>query len=180
MGTLRLASPVKLFCALLLCPTLSLDKVEERLQQQFGAIVLRSQPSPFTQTTYYQREMGEGLIRQYVAFEPLIARAELAAMKHTTNHLESEWSLASGQRRINLDPGYLDLAKVVLASTKDHAHRLYIGAAIYAEITLRYRRKQFQPCEWTYPDYRLPATRAFFEQLRDLYKAQLQHVSQAS
>jgi hypothetical protein len=166
-------SQVKLFCALLLAPSLSLDEVERILQQHFGPIVLRSQPFPFTQTAYYHREMGEGLTRLYVAFAPLIRMAELAAVKHTTNHLETQWALPSGQRRVNLDPGYLDLAKVVLASTKDHAHRLYIGAGIYAEVTLRYWRKRFQPWEWTYPDYRLPATQAFFERLRELYKVQL-------
>jgi hypothetical protein len=171
---------VKLFCALLLAPAISLDEVECALQQCFGKIVLRSQSFPFTQTTYYNREMGEGLTRLYVAFDPLISMAELAAVKHTTNHLEAGWALPSGQRRVNLDPGYLELAKVVLASTKDHAHRLYIGAGIYAEVTLRYWHKRFQPWEWTYPDYRLPATQAFFEQLRELYKAQLRQQTSRS
>jgi hypothetical protein len=173
MGVLRVPARVKLFCALLLAPGMSLQEVEYALQQHFGTIVLRSQPFPFTQTTYYNREMGEGLTRLYVAFDPLINIAELAAVKHTTNHLEALWVLPSGQRRVNLDPGYLDLAKVVLASTKDHAHRLYIGAGMFAEVTLRYWRKRFQPWEWTYPDYRLPDTQGFFEQLRDLYKTQL-------
>jgi hypothetical protein len=148
-------------------------EVESRLQQTFGTIVRRSQPFPFTQTAYYSREMGEEIMRLYLAFEPLVGMADLAAIKHTTNHLETRWATASGQRRVNLDPGYLDLAKVVLASTKDHAHRLYIGAGIFAEVTLRYRQKGFQPWDWTYPDYRLPVTLTFFNQLREDYKAQI-------
>jgi hypothetical protein len=147
--------------------------VEEVLQRHFGAIVLRSQPLPFTQTTYYTGEMGPELTRRFIAFAPLIPMGELATIKHTTNTLETAWAMPSGQRRVNLDPGYLDLAKVVLATTKDHAHRVYIGAGLFAEVTLRYRQKIFQPWEWTYPDYRLPVTHHFFCQLRDLYKAQL-------
>lgn len=173
MGAINLPSPVKPFCAVLVAPGITLADIEQHLQQQFGAVALRSVPFPFTQTTYYEREMGAGLQRVYLSFDALISSAELIVMKHATNRLEAAWATASGDRRVNLDPGYLDLAKVVLASTKDHAHRLYLGAGIYAEITLRYSRKRFQAWEWTYPDYRLPATRAFFEQVRQQYRRQL-------
>jgi hypothetical protein len=164
---------VKLFCGLLVAPTISLHEVETVLAQTYGAIVLRSPPLPFTQTTYYEREMGPQLTRWHIAFEPLISIAALATVKHTTNRLETLWSTAQGQRRVNIDPGYLDLAKVVLASTKDHSHRLYVGDGIFAEVTLRYRQHTFQPWEWTYPDYRAPTSLTFFQQLRMLYQAQL-------
>ena len=173
MGSVRPPAQVKLFCALLIAPTISLHEVETVLAQTYGTIVLRTTPLPFTQTTYYEREMGPHLTRMYVAFDPLIDIATLATVKHTTNRLEATWYTVQGQRRINIDPGYLDLAKVVLASTKDHSHRLYIGDGMFAEVTLRYRQHAFQPWEWTYPDYRLPATLVFFQQLRELYKAQL-------
>ena len=172
MGAVRPPAQVKLFCALLVAPTISIREVETVLEQTYGTIVLRTAPLPFTQTTYYEREMGSHLTRLYVAFDPLISIATLATVKHTTNGLEAMWSTAQGQRRANIDPGYLDLAKVVLASTKDHSHRLYIGDGIFAEVTLRYRQRAFQPWEWTYPDYRVPATLAFFQQLRALYKTQ--------
>jgi hypothetical protein len=150
-----------------------MNEVETVLTDLYGGIVLRSTPMPFTQTTYYEREMGAMLTRQYVAFDPLISIAALAAVKHMTNNLETRWARSRDQRRVNIDPGYLDLAKVVLASTKDHSHRLYIGDGIFAEVTLRYRQHAFQPWEWTYPDYRVPATLTFFHQLRALYKYQL-------
>jgi hypothetical protein len=180
MGVVQYPAPVQLFCGLLVAPAVSQSDVEEALQQQFGAIVLRSQAFPFAQTAYYTPEMGEGLTRLYLAFAPLINISALAAVKHTTNRLEARWAAGPGQRRVNLDPGYLDLGKVVLASTKNHAHRLYIGAGIYAEVTLRYQKKRFQPWEWTYPDYRLPATLSFFQQLRDIYKARLRTVPAAN
>ena len=173
MGAIRIPSQVKPFCALLLAQSMAFDEVEDVLQHHFGAIVRCSERVPFTQTTYYNREMGEGLTRLYVAFDPLIHMVDLAVMKHTSNQLEAEWVSPSGHRLVNLDPGYLDLGKVVLASTKDHAHRLYVGEGIYAEVTLRYKHKQYQPWEWTYPDYRLPSTLAFFEQVRTFYKTQL-------
>lgn len=176
MGTVQPPVQVKLFCALLIAPTLSINEVETVLVETYGSIVLCSTPRPFTQTTYYEREMGANLTRLYVAFDPLISIAALATVKHMTNNLETRWSRARGQRRVNIDPGYLDLAKVVLASTKDHSHRLYIGDGIFAEVTLRYRQHAFQPWEWTYPDYRVPATLTFFHQLRALYKCQLQRL----
>ncbi|MEE8290294.1 MAG: DUF4416 family protein [Candidatus Tectomicrobia bacterium] len=173
MGVVRAPSQGKLFCALLLAPNLCSHEVETTLERTFGTITLRSTPLPFTQTTYYAREMGGELTRYYIAFDPLISLAELATVKHTTNHLESTWAVDGGQRRVNLDPGYLELAKVVLATTKDHVHRLYIGAGMFAEVTLRYQHKSFQPWEWTYPDYRLPTTLRFFNQLRNQYQTQL-------
>jgi hypothetical protein len=152
---------------------LSLNEIESDLAETYGVIVLRSTPMTFTQTTYYEREMGTNLTRLYVAFDPLVSIAALAAVKHMTSRLEARWSTPQGQRRVNIDPGYLDLAKVVLASTKDHSHRLYIGDGIFAEVTLRYRQHAFQSWAWTYPDYQVPATLTFFHQLRALYKRQL-------
>lgn len=173
MGTVHQPAKVQLFCALLLAPDIPLREVETTLEHTYGSIVLRSPSLPFTQTTYYEHEMGKQLSRLYVAFAACIPMDHLARIKHTTNRFETFWSTTRGQRRVNLDPGYLDMAKVVLATTKDHSHRLYIGDGIFAEVTLRYKHKTFQPWEWTYPDYRLPTTLAFFQELRDLYRLQL-------
>lgn len=179
MGTVHTPAPVQLFCGLLLSPTVPVEVVEATLVQTYGPIVLRSTPVPFTQTDYYTREMGPTLTRQFCAFAHLIPMEALAGMKHTTNHLEATWATPEGQRRVNLDPGYLDLAKVVLASTKDHSHRLYIGAGIYAEVTLRYRQRAFQPWAWTYPDYQTATALDFFHQLRALYHTRLRGASQS-
>lgn len=173
MGSVRPPGEVKLFCGLLLAPHIALQEVEDALARLYGPVSLRSAPLPFTHTTYYAREMGPQLTRLYVAFAPLIALGALAAIKHTTNALERQWEKAPEQRQVNIDPGYLDLAKVVLASTKDHMHRLYIGEGMFAEVTLRYRQQHFQPWEWTYPDYREPESLAFFEQLRAQYRTQV-------
>jgi hypothetical protein len=56
---------------------------------------------------------------------------------------------------------------LVLASTKDHAHRLYLRDGIYAEVTLAYRAKRWQPLEWTYPDFRRDDFQQFFTACRE-------------
>jgi hypothetical protein len=70
-------------------------------------------------------------------------------------------------RPLNLDPGYLGLGKLVLASTKDHAHRLYLSRGIYAEVTLNYQDRGWRHHDWTFPDYRRADYQQFFSQCRD-------------
>lgn len=177
MGQAQIPRRVKYFCGLLLAPAAPHAEVEAALEQLFGPIISRSATLPFTQTAYYEREMGPTLTRTFLAFGPLRPMDDLAEVKHATNQLEASWSDARRQRQVNLDPGYLDLAKVVLATTKDYSHRLYIGTGIYAEITLRYQQKRFQPWPWTYPDYRESVALDFFAQLREIYKVQVREES---
>ena len=176
MGRVRSPIQVIYFCALLYAPSIAQDAVEATLQAYFGPIILRSAAVPFAQTTYYEREMGSGLTRAYVGFAPLRSIGDLAAAKHAANQMEIQWTI-DGRRLVNLDPGYLDHAKVVLATTKDYSHRLYIGGGMYAEVTLQYRNKTYQPWEWTYPDYRQPTALHFFNQFREAYRIRLQQQS---
>jgi hypothetical protein len=106
-----------------------------------------------------------------VTFGRLVDPADLAAIKQQTNDLE--WSLAQGEhRRVNIDPGYVSLGKLVLASTKDHGHRLYLGWGIYGEVTLTYQQGRFRPWPWTYPDYASDRYCTLFGEIRKRYKAQ--------
>lgn len=127
MGRVRPPVPVIYFCALLHAPSIAQAEVESVLEVHFGSIVFRSANIPFTQTTYYEREMGSNLTRLYLGFAPLRSMGDLAAVKHTTNQLETQWAI-DDCRLVNIDPGYLDHAKVVLVTTKDYSHRLYILA----------------------------------------------------
>jgi hypothetical protein len=118
--------------------------------------------------------MGPDLRKQLWAFQNLIAADALPAIKLGTNGLEE--ALAGGypeSRPINLDPGYLVLGKFVLATTKDHAHRLYLRDGIFAEVTLQYQYGAFRPLPWTYADYRLPEVIAFLGEARDYYRRAL-------
>ena len=144
------------------------DRAEEALTKRFGRISRGSEVMPFDFTDYYAPQMGENLLRKFVAFERPFEPSQLAAAKLWTNDLEAQ--LAQGEfsvtRPINLDPGYVTPAKLVLATTKDYPHRIYIGGGIYAEVTLTFVDKAFRPNDWTYPDYRTKPYHEFFEAAR--------------
>jgi hypothetical protein len=172
MGTAREPQPVKLIVSLFAGDPTLLERAKAALSKVFGPIDFESRLLPFDHTDYYTPEFGPGLRRQIISFLRLVAPANLPAIKQQTNELE--WSLAiGGKRRVNIDPGYVSLGKMVLATTKDHAHRLYLGQDIYGEVTLTYQRGRFRPWPWTYPDYAEDCYCALFDEIRRRYKVQL-------
>jgi hypothetical protein len=172
MGTSHQPVPVKLVASLLSRDRDLLDEAKSALSCIYGAVDFESALLPFDHTDYYTAEFGRGLQRKIIAFERLIDAADLPSIKLQTNELER--ALAPGElRATNIDPGYVSLGKLVLASTKDHAHRLYVGQGVYAEVTLTYQRGRFRPWPWTYPDYGSEDYCAMFDELRRRYKAQL-------
>ncbi len=178
MGEIRTIIPqAKLVFGILACNDAIRQQCLERLAAEFGPIDHQSVVEPFTFTDYYNDEMGDSLYRQYLSSERLITVADLPALKHRTNELEVEMSrLDAGRRRrqVNIDPGYLTQAKLVLATTKDYTHRLYIGDGIFAEVTLCYQRPAgFQPFPWSYPDYARSEVCEFFNKVRDTFRNQI-------
>lgn len=140
-----------------------------RAEAAWGSLAPSSRAFDFTETSYYRATMGDGLLKQFLAAERLIDPAELPGIKLATNAWEAEYTGLAAHpepRPLNLDPGYLTPAKLVLASTKDHSHRLYLGRGIYAEVTLYFKAGSWQAREWTYPDYRRADFQAYFTQLR--------------
>ena len=118
--------------------------------------------------------MGPGLMRGFFSFASLRAPADLASVKLCTQAIEERYrNNDSGGRRVNLDPGYLDAFKVVLASTKNASQRIYLDDGIYGEATLMYYHGSFHGLPYTYPDYLWPETLLFFARLRALYLDQL-------
>ena len=140
-------------------------------QQQWGPVEFASDIFPFVDTNYYQQSMGDELLKTFWTFQQRIDPASLVQIKHQTNAWEEEYKWAHQcveDRPLNLDPGYLTPAKLVLATTKDRDHRLYLGQGIYAEVTLHYRKGQgWQVKPWTYPDYQRPEYHAFFTRCRN-------------
>lgn len=175
MGQARPPSPVKLVMPMLSAHEELFLQAERTLREHFGAVDYVSERLPFRHTRYYEPEFGPGLRRQFLAFERLIDPGELASIKCLTNELEARWS-EGGKRRINLDPGYISLAKLVLATTKNHGHRIYLGQGIYAEVTLTYREGDFRPWPWTYPDYASDAYREILRAIRQIYVQQLRQL----
>ena len=172
MGQVQLPPPVKLIVGMLAARQEYFQRAEECLEGDFGPVDFRSPLLPFTHTDYYSREMGQGLHRKFIAFAQLIDPGGLAGAKHFTNQVEEELG-EGGPRRINLDPGYISPGKLVLATTKDREHRIYLGNGIYAEVTLRWRRQEgYEPWEWTYPDYGTDDYRSTLGEIRELYMRQ--------
>jgi hypothetical protein len=118
--------------------------------------------------------MGEKLPKRLWSFETLISPDMLPKIKCLTNEWEAEFKTladCSVERPLNIDPGYIDLGKLILASTKDHAHRIYLSEGIFAETTLMYTQKQWKPLPWTYPDYQSAGYQKFLTQCRDYLKS---------
>ncbi len=154
----------------------ALKWAEQTATATWGAVALTNKPFPFDATDYYEASMGTGLRKQFWAFEQLADPGELADWKLAANQWEKEYAEIAGHdepRPLNIDPGYLTLGKLVLASTKDHSHRIYLRDGIYAETTLYYKDKQWQAREWTFPDYRREDYHAFFDQCREFLKQRL-------
>ncbi|MFO7870927.1 MAG: DUF4416 family protein [Kiritimatiellia bacterium] len=169
MGRINAVRPVKLFCGIIGESDAIMGEARALLESTFGPVETSGGPFVFDDTDYYKEEMGPNLLRTFVSFRGWVDPAELAETKVTANGLEERLSASEGgvvKRRVNLDPGYLGLGKIVLATTKDQYHRIYLGRGIYGEVTLRYRKGLWTPFEWTYPDYRSGKYKAFFDEVR--------------
>jgi len=159
---------VKLIIGLIYKDEVVFIQAKNKLKNKFGRIDFESARLDFNYTNYYEPEMGKGLTRRFISFSKLIPIQDLYRSKLYTNRLEEKFSVAK-HRQINIDPGYLDLAKLVLASTKDYAHRIFLRKGIFAEIALTYRQDSFSRNDWTYPDYCSKEYIEIFNQIRKLY-----------
>ena len=176
MGRTVPPQPVKLFVGLLSSDDSLFDEAADVLSESFGPIAVKSGFLPFSHTQFYQVEFGTGLKRQFIFFKDEVSPGDLVEIKQKTNSMEQRWAVKTGQgskRRINIDPGYMNLAKVVLASTKDVAHRIYLSDGIYAETTLLFRFGRFQVLDHTYPDLRADSTLDLFTDVRNRFLRKL-------
>ncbi|MFA6357257.1 MAG: DUF4416 family protein [Candidatus Omnitrophota bacterium] len=140
-------------------------KALSKLKKKFGKIDFESAVNDFIHTNHYQAEMGGELKRKFVSFSKMIRLQNLYRIKLFTNRLEGKF-LVNKCRLINIDPGCLDLARLVLATTKDYAHRIFLRKGIFAEVTLTYRGNTFSRNDWTYPDYCTQEYIDIFNQIR--------------
>jgi hypothetical protein len=158
----------------------AIDSALSEARARFGDILESSPDYDFDAfTKYYAPEFGEGLVKRVILFAAPREQRYLAEDKLWSNALEDTLARdafcvgSQGRKRsVNIDPGYLTLSKLVLASTKDHAQRIYLGQAIWAEITLAYRGKSFTRHPWSYPDY--AALIPFFNKVRQDMRARIE------
>ena len=176
MGTPGDPKPAKYLVGLLSSDIELLNSVETDLAAILGAIEARSETLPWNLSKFYESEMGAGLLRRFVSFSQLDSPGNLARIKLQTQDVEQRYKSGGPRRsgrRVNIDPGYLDTGKLVLASTKNAGHRIFLQSGIYAEATLLYYDGAFQACPHTYPDYLLVETLSFLNSVRLTYLEQL-------
>ena len=168
---------VKLICGITYSDDVDVKYVIEQVEDILGRVEQQSAPVAFTFTDYYRDEMGENLKKQFLSFSGLTHPGLLPEVKIRMNAIEQSWT-RDGKRRINLDPGYITGAKLVLASTKDFAHRVFLADGIYGDVQLQYRQNRFHIEFWTYPDYQTEDALAFFKAVRRSYINEEKHHAQ--
>lgn len=164
--------PVKFFVAILWADAVSLPATIERLVECFGATDFEGPDRAFDLTNYYEAEMGAKLLRRLVAFQSLRGPDELVRAKLTCNEIEDVLSGPQG-RNVNLDIGYLDHNKIVLASAKGAGQKIYLSHGIYADLVARYADGRYQPFPWTFPDFKDGRYDADLDELRSGYLRQI-------
>ena len=170
MGQINLPQPVLLIVAVCSRYASALAWARQEMVCHFGDVLLESEAFSFTETDYYLQSMGADLQKQFLAFASLVDPATLPSIKGQTNQWEVRYAEQSEHpelRPLNLDPGYITRAKLVLASTKDHAHRIYLQEGIHAEVTLSFRKGAWRNFDWTYPDYQREDFQQFFTRCRE-------------
>lgn len=173
MSQLREPCAVKLFMGLIYKPDSSIEELFEKIQNELGEIEFSTEEIPFDHSSYYAKEMGEGLKRKLITLKKLIKRSDIVEIKTFTNRLEEVFSY-EGNRSINIDPGYIAQEHLVLATGKGFSHRPYLGSGVYADLTLIYKGNEYRTLEWTYPDYGNTEMRKLFKNLRKQYVLQLE------
>ncbi|MCI0417317.1 DUF4416 family protein [bacterium] len=171
MSSVEPVVPIKLFVVTLHRDAAILQSAKSDMINALGEIDWESEDFPFDVTDYYENEMGMGLLRRFYSFQRLIMPDQIAEIKIYTNQLEEKYRNEKG-RRINLDPGYLDTYKVVLASTKFGGQKIYVGKGIYADMTLVMYKGQWESFAWGFPDFKSGRYDTALSTIRDLYKAQ--------
>ncbi|MDR4505932.1 MAG: DUF4416 family protein [Candidatus Scalindua sp.] len=169
MSEITRPKPVKLIVGMLSSIRTLFEEVSPLLEERLGEIETQSDIIPFNFTDYYRKEMGSDILRTFYSFKDLIDPEEIAAIKVWTNELEERLKQNDEyriKRPVNLDPGYLTQCQLILASTKDFYHRIYLQKGIYAEVTLYYKYGQYANMPWTYPDYQTEEYKKFFLRVR--------------
>jgi hypothetical protein len=164
--------PVKLFCGVLYSDKSLMKKSRSSLIAKYGEIDYQGDQFNFEISGYYRPEMGWPIFRQFCSFEKLISPNEIVRIKIECNEIEDQLTV-DGNRKVNLDPGYMDYDKIVLASAKYNGQKIYLNFGIYADLTLRYEKGSYYPFPWSFPDFKSGQYNQTFLRIREIYKLQL-------
>lgn len=182
MAAIQFVEPVVRICAVISRYHEARNWGIARIEQTWGRIAHQTEPAPFPAGGFYEAAMGTGLSKTLVALSDVCDPSALADWKLETNQWELEYTQQANHpesRPLNLDPGYVTQAKLVLATTKDRDHRIYLRDGIFAEVTINYVGKQWVHHRWTYPDYRGEQVAGFAGKCRQQVRAHLRETKAA-
>ena len=170
MRELRRPAPAYFFVAMLGQENHLLSRAKDALTAFFGPVEYESDANPFFYTDYYEKELGKDLMRQFLFFSQTRDPYEIVKAKIFTMQIEGSMGRGEGGRmvrQVNIDPGYLTQAKIVLASSKDFSHRIYLGRGVFAEVTLSFAEGSYRPHSYTFPEYSDEKNIALFNRMRE-------------
>lgn len=170
MGLIKKPDPAILFIGMIAGNEELFSLASGELERIFGKISHQSPVYPWNHSGYYEDEIGRDLKRKFIFFGNPIMPDRIADIKIGTNRIEELFSLdeeGKRKRMINIDPGYMNMAKIVLATTKDFSHRIYLKDGIYSEVTLIYQGNSYRPLPYTFPDFRSDDYIGLFNSLRN-------------
>ncbi len=149
------------------------EKALKIMTDKFGPIDFMTEEFSFTNefSSYYDEELGGEARRRILSFERLVDPVLQADIKTFTNSVEADFSI-DGNRKINLDPGFLSHGRLLLATTKKTGFRIPLKDGIYTELTLFYARGNWQKLPWTYRDYQSERVQTFLTKVRKKYLEQ--------
>ena len=176
MWTLKKPDPAKLIVGILASDTDALKAATEAVIAKFGRPDFISDVWPFNMTRYYEAETGNNILRQFISIEKPVCPSKLAAIKHKANKLEKKLAdkLSTPlSRPVNLDPGLIEPSKLILVTTKNFSHRIYIGKKMYAEVTLTFDKGRWKDYEYTFADYKQQCYQDFLSKVRTRLVEQL-------
>ena len=149
-----------------------IGEVTNNIEDLLGKTGLKSEFFTFDHTDYYEKEMGNNLNRLWLCFNNLSIPEKLVEIKLKVFEIEKKFSDSNG-RIVNLDPGYLDLHRLVLASFKEAGDKIYLSEGIWAHIVLRYFKKEFYAPEHSFSDFKENIFNPFFKKARLYYRSLL-------
>jgi len=180
MGTVHEFEKEKLIIGIIYSDDKKFEEAKAALVERFGEIDDECEKFSFSEdfSTYYDDELGGEGKRIIYSFKEHVDASLQAEIKEFTNELELRLA-DDGKRRVNIDPGFLNHGRLMLATTKAVGFRIPLKRGIYTELTLFYARGEFHSLPWTYMDYKSELVQKFLLRVRKRYlaerKMQLKH-----
>ncbi len=176
MSRIRIPDKVKLVMVLFSSDSAVLYKAEKTLVKKFGGLDYKSDDHDFTETAYYEKEMGKNLKIRIISFCKNVDRSGLAKIKHAAWKVEDKFAVQKNGkscRTVNIDPGLLSLENFILATGKGYTHRIYLDKGVWADLTLVYKKDGYADLDWTYPSYKNLFVKTALDSIRSIYRNNL-------